>query len=83
MGGNSYCPEQAFDLSFMIIKSFDAQFMSYKIKLNSFWISVRASMTELKQSKHVNEGPTKAEIEAGVCFVCHGAGHWAREVSDA
>lgn len=41
-------------------------------------------MTESKEQEKIqnpgNEGPTKAEIEAGVCFVCHGVGHWAREV---
>ena len=36
-------------------------------------------MTEEKQ-KESAEIQAKVEIEAGVCFVCHGVGHWAREV---
>ena len=32
-----------------------------------------------KETKSVNEKEVKVEIENG-CFVCHGTGHWAREV---
>jgi hypothetical protein len=39
-------------------------------------------MAQEKERQH-KDIQTKAEIEAGVCFVCHGVGHWAREVRRA
>ena len=32
-----------------------------------------------KETKSANEKEVKVEVENG-CFVCHGTGHWAREV---
>ncbi len=38
-------------------------------------------MTELKEDPTSNSVElSKAEIDSGICFVCQGVGHWAREV---